>query len=200
VLTPVNRFTKAFVDDCAVHSHSWRDHLTQIRLFLQAIQKSGFTLGLRKCEFGKGSIRFLGHIIGSGQRSVDAEKVYDAMLKLKEPETKKQLRRIIGFFSFWREYLPSFSSIAKPLTDLTTKRVAERIPFHDRERAALNELKRLLYEAVNKPRSIIDMPKPFIIYVDASDFAIGALLTQSSGDSERPVAFASCKLNKTQER
>ena len=98
VLAPVNRFTTAFVDDCAAHSISWRDHMAEIRLFLKAVQKSGFTLGLRKCDFGKSSIRFVGHIIGSGKRSVDAEKVYDAMLKFKEPETKKQLRRIIGFF------------------------------------------------------------------------------------------------------
>jgi hypothetical protein len=122
------------------------------------------------------------------------------MLKLKEPETKKQLRRIIGFFSFWRDYLPSFSSIAKPLTDLTTKRVPERIPFRDRERAALNELKRLLCEAVNKPLSIIDMSKPFVIYVDASNFAVGACMTQICEEGERPVAFASCKFNNTQER
>jgi hypothetical protein len=200
VLAPVNRFTKTFVDDCAVHSSSWRNHLIEIRLFLTAVQKSGFTLGLKKCDFAKSSIRFVGHIIGSGKRSVDAEKVYDAMLKLKEPETKKQVRRIIGFFSFWRDYLPSFSSIAKPLTDLTTKRVPERIPFRDKERAALNELKRLLCEAVNKPLSIIDMSKPFVIYVDASNFAVGACMTQISEEGERPVAFASSKFNSTQER
>jgi len=93
--------------------------------------------------------------------------------------------------------LLSFSSIAKPLTNLTTKRVPERIPFRDRQRAALNELKRLLYEAVNKPLSIIDMSKQFDIYVDASNFAVGACMTQVSEEGERPVAFASCKFNNT---
>ena len=85
------------------------------------------------------------------------------------------------------------------MTDLTTKRVPERVPFRDRERASLNELKRLLYEAVNKQLSIIDMSKPFSLYVDASDYAAGACLTQQDGDSERPVAFASCKFD-TQQR
>jgi len=58
----------------------------------------------------------------------------------------------------------------------------------------------LLYEAVNKPLSIIDMSKQFVIYVDASNFAVGACMTQVSEEGERPVAFASCKLNNTQER
>ena len=68
------------------------------------------------------------------------------------------------------------------------------------ERAELNELKRLLCEAVNKPLSIIDMSKPFVIYVDASNFAVGACMTQISEEGERPVAFASCKFNNTQQR
>ena len=96
--------------------------------------------------------------------------------------------------------MPSFSSVAKPFTDLTTKRVPERVPFRDRERASLNELKRLLCEAVNKPLCIIDMSKSFSLFVDASDYAAGACLTQQYGDSERPVAFASCKFDNTQQR
>jgi hypothetical protein len=44
------------------------------------------------------------------------------------------------------------------------------------------------------------MSKPFVIYVDASNFAVGACMTQVSEEGERPVAFASCKFNNTQER
>jgi len=46
-----NRFIKAFADNCAVHVTTWQDHLAEIRLFLQAIAKSCFTLGLRKFDF-----------------------------------------------------------------------------------------------------------------------------------------------------
>ena len=60
--------------------------------------------------------------------SVDPEKV-DAVNDLKEPETKRQLRQIIGFFTFFRECLPGFAMICKPLTDLTGKRTPDRIPF-----------------------------------------------------------------------
>jgi len=48
---------------------------------------------------------------------------------MKRPESKKQTRQVLGFFSFFRDYIPNFSAIAKPLTDLTGKRVPEPWPL-----------------------------------------------------------------------
>jgi transposase InsO family protein len=200
VLQPIRDISKSYVDDMAVHSDFWADHLHDIDRFLTAIKRSGFTLGLRKCDFARPYIKYIGHLIGSGKRGVDPEKVYDAMEKLKEPETKKQLRQIIGFFSFFRDYIPNFASVAKPLTDLTGKRIPERIPFREQEKKALSELKELLRNSVHNPLSIIDPNKAFSIYVDASDYAVGSCLVQSREGKEAPVAFASCKLTPTQQR
>ena len=198
ILKPVGRFTKTYVDDSAVHSNSWNEHLDHLRLYLTVIRDSGFTLGLRKCEFAKSSIKFVGHIIGSGQRGIDPDKAYEAVANLKEPETKKQVRQILGFFSFWRDYIYGYSEIAKPLIDLTAKRIPDRIPFHQKERDAFNRLKQVLCEAVEQPLRIIDMTKPFSIFVDASNYSVGACLSQPYGKRERPVAFASSKLTSTQ--
>jgi Reverse transcriptase (RNA-dependent DNA polymerase) len=144
VIEPIKDFTKAYVDDMAVHSDKWSCHLRHIESYSLHIRQSGFTLGLGKCEFAKGTVKYIGHIIGGGKRSVDPDKIYGAVEKLKQPETKKQVRQIIGFFAFFRDYIENFSYIAKPLTDLTAKRVPERVPFHQKERNALNELERLL--------------------------------------------------------
>jgi len=70
--------------------------------------------------------------------------------QMKEPETKRQLRQIIGFFSIFREYLPGFAMICKPLIDLTGKPTPERIPFNSRERESFNMLKRMLCDAASK--------------------------------------------------
>jgi hypothetical protein len=158
------------------------------------------SLGLKKSEFVKSKIKFLDHICGSGNRSVDPEKVL-AVKCLKEPETKRQLRQLIGFFSFFREYIPGFALICKPLTDLTGKRTPDRIPFGSREREALNSLKQMLCNAADRPLSIIDLTKQFSLFVDSSNFAVGAALTQPDAEGhERPIAFASSKLTETQQR
>ncbi len=98
VLQPIRKFTKSYVDDMAVHSNAWEEHLSNVDSYLRVIRDSGFTLGLSKCEFAKPTVKFVGHIIGSGLRRVDPEKVVAAVRNLKEPETKKQLRQILGFF------------------------------------------------------------------------------------------------------
>jgi len=142
----------------------------------------------------------VGHIVRGGHRRPNLEKI-TAIQNLKEPETKKQVRQIIGLFSFFREYLPGFAGVIKPLTDLTTKRYGERIPFGSTEREALQLLKTMLCTAANESLAIIDWSKLFSLFTDASDVAVGATLTQPSSEGhERPIAFASSKLNTTQQK
>jgi hypothetical protein len=156
------------------------------------------TLNLKKCDLGKKEVKFVGHIIGSGKRRADPDKI-KAVQALPVPETKKQVRKIIGFFSHYRDYLPNFAEVARPLTDLTSNRVANRIPWNETHQHAFDQLKELLCEATCEPLNIIDCTKPFSVCVDARDYAVGAVLAQSSeGSKDQPVAFASCKLTPTQ--
>jgi len=74
----------------------------------------------------------VGHLVGSGHRRADPEKVA-AVHNMKVPETKNQMRQILGFFLYFRDYIPRFSELAKPLTDLTGKRIPNRVPWGQRE-------------------------------------------------------------------
>jgi len=59
VLQPIREFTQSYVDDMAVHSENWRLHLNHIKTYLNVISESGFTLGIKKCEFAKPVIKFV---------------------------------------------------------------------------------------------------------------------------------------------
>jgi len=184
----------------AVHSNSFEQQLCHLESYLAVIKESGLTLGLSKCSFAKSEIKFFGQIIGSGKRRADPEKVA-SIQDLKEPETKKQLRHILGFFGFFRDYLPNYAQLAKPLTDLTAKRIPDRILFGEAERQALNSLKMRLCNATMEPLKIIDMNKPFNLFADACYYCVDDILTQTSSQgSEQPVAFARNKLTPTQQR
>ena len=161
VLQPIRAFTKSYVDDMAVHSSNWEAQLHDIDVFLHAMKQSGFTLGIKKCSFAKPQVKYIGHLIGSGERRVDPAKV-ETVRRLRVPETKKQVRQLLGFFSFFREYIPNFADYAKPLTDLTSKRTAERVCLDSKARKALSSLKDLHCQATIKPLHIIVRQNRFL--------------------------------------
>ena len=155
-------FTKSYVDDMAVHSDNyyWSPHLTDTESYLNTLLEFGFTLGITKCEFAKPRIKYVGHVIGSGERRWDPTKI-ETVRGLQKPKTKKQVRHILGFFSFFRELIPSYAKHAKPLTDLTGKGTPERLALSNEASLALNTLKDLLCRATMEPLVIIDPAKPF---------------------------------------
>ena len=98
---------------------------------------------------------------------------------MKPPQTKTELRQTLNLFSYFREHIPKFAEIAKPLTDLTAKEILAKIPWTSTCNQAFEELKQLLCKATTEPLYIIDFSKPFNLFVDASAFAVSAVLTQT---------------------
>ena len=77
------------------------------------------------------------------------------------------LRRILGFLTFFCEHIEGFAEIAKPLTDLTSKKVPAKIPWEQKHQMAFDQLKRPLCKATMEPLYIVDFTKPFNLFVDA---------------------------------
>jgi len=103
-----------------------------------------------------------------------------AIVELKRPETKAQVRQALGLFGWFREYIAHYAVHAIPLSNLTAKRVSNRIPWGVVEQKSFDTLKELLCRAVDQPLSIIDWKQPFNIYSDASDLATGGVLSQTN--------------------
>ena len=198
VIKQIRSFTEAYVDDAAVHSGEWQRHLEHIDRYLQTMRESGITLKLRKCQFALPEIKFCGQLVGSGTRRADPDKI-SAIKKLVTPITKRHVRQMIGFFAYFRENIPHFAALSKPLTDLTAKSVPNKVPWGQNEQAAYDKLKDALCKATENRLFIINMDRPFHLLVDASDHTVSGALTQIGDDEiEHPIAFFSQKLNKTQ--
>jgi Reverse transcriptase (RNA-dependent DNA polymerase) len=100
-LQPIRQFAASFVDDCAIYSNEWEDHLKHVDRFLQVIQQCGLTLTLKKSEFAKSEVKFCGQIIGSGNRRIDPDKMR-AISEIKKPENKRNVRQLLGIFGWYR--------------------------------------------------------------------------------------------------
>ena len=197
VLCPVKDIAAAFVDDMVVYSGGFQHHLNDLDRYLAEIRKAGITLKLRKCRFALPEIKFCGQIIGCGKRYADPEKLA-VIDSIKIPQTKKQVRQLMGFFNYFRDCIPNFAEIAKPLTDLTKKTHTNKIFCDATELAAIQRLKDALRSATENPLFIIDPDKEFNLLVDASSHTVAGALTQTTDDGiEHPIAFFSWKLNNT---
>ena len=119
------------------------------------MREAGITLKLKKCHcFALPEWKFCGQIVGSGTRRADPDKMA-AVEAIKAPETKKQVRQTMGFFNYFRESIPNFAAIAKPLTDLTKKSRSNKICWGDQ----VVGLKKALQRAVTTHLRIIDQNK-----------------------------------------
>ena len=121
ILSSLRKLTGSFVDDVAVHSRQWQERLDHLDRFLAVAKKYGLILNLKKCRFAQSQVKFCGEIIGSGNRFTGPEKL-QVVQEMKPPTTRTEVKRILGFFSYFREQTKDFANVAQPLTDLTSKK------------------------------------------------------------------------------
>lgn len=198
LLFPYRNFCRSYIDDVAIYSDTWIDHLHHLEQVLKTFSAAGLTVNEKKCTFAKDEVRYLGHIIGSGRHAPDPQKT-ETMVHLESPTTKKELRSVLGLASYYRDYIPDYSHLVLPLTNLTKKRVPNKIPWGEAEERTFQSLKRQL---IKMPSLYTPIPgKPFQLYTDASATAVGACLSQDDVEGrEHPIAFYSKKLTPCQTR
>ncbi|GFT19493.1 retrovirus-related Pol polyprotein from transposon 297 [Trichonephila clavipes] len=180
------------IDDVAICSTTWDEHLDHIAKVFKSLQEVGLKVNLKNCAFGRKSVKFLGHIVGPGKHSLDPEKV-EAIRKLSRPTTKSEVRSFLGLTSYYRDYIPNFSQLVLPLTSLTKKNILKDIPWESSAEDSFVRLKEELAKMLSLHTP--DLSRPFLLFTDASATAIGACLAQHNDHMEEmPIAFFSKKL------
>jgi len=193
ILRPIREFSESYVDDMGVGSYVFSEHLGHIRQFLEIMRRVGMTLNLAKYEFAKSEVKFVGHFVGSGKRKPDPQHL-EGFSEMERPRTKKELRKLLGAFGYYREYIPHFAHIAKPLTDLTSKNSPNVLPWENEQQEAFELLRGKMCSA--HVLRIPQLGKPYTLHTDASGSAVGATLGQlDEAGVEQPLAFASDKLS-----
>jgi len=97
-----------------------------------------------------------------------------AVEQIKEPRTKSDLRKIIGFFSYFRVYLPNFARFVLPLTDLTCNNRPNTLDWTEEHKRIFKALKQVLCDATKL--HVAEYGKPYSLMVDASKTAVGNCL------------------------
>lgn len=94
------------------------------------------------------------------------------------PQSIKEVRSFLGLANIYQRFVPQFTDLAVPLTDLTDKKAT--FVWQDAHQQAFEKLKQAL---VSPP--IISYPTPqdkFILTTDASNVGLGAVLSTEQGN------------------
>jgi hypothetical protein len=73
----LNKFLKVFVDNLNIHSHSWEQHLEHLCFVLLKLKEVNLKLNLKKCEFAKTGLTFLGHVVNCDGTQPNLWKIKD---------------------------------------------------------------------------------------------------------------------------
>ncbi|KAE8665117.1 cytochrome P450 78A7-like [Hibiscus syriacus] len=173
VLQPfLDHFIVVYLDDIVVYSKTLEEHIEHLRRVFQVLRENKLYVKEEKFSFAQKEVPFLGHIVGGGKLQMDKDK--------------------IRAIDEWKPPTKGYSKIATPLTELLKKDKAWE--WNTKCQDAFEKLKEAM---VNEPVLVLpDYTKPFVVYTDASDVAIGGVLMQEG----YPIAYESRKLNETERR
>jgi hypothetical protein len=185
-----------YMDDILIASSSGlAGHRAVVHDVLAVLEEHDLYLKPEKCVWEADSIDYLGLILEKGVTRMDPTKV-EGVRNWVTPSTKKHVRSFLGFCNFYHAFIRGFAKLAKPLNNLT-KKDTPWIWGND-EQNAFDTLKRCITEEpiLRQPK----MDEQFELEVDASGYAISAVLMQRQEDGKRhPVGFYSAMLNDTEQ-
>ena len=182
-----------YLDDVIIFSRTFDEHLERVRLVLDRIAAAGLKLKPRKCHLFAKEVTFLGHVLSSQGVLPNPDNIIK-LLDWPGPRTVTEVRGFLGLGNYYRRFVRNFSQIAQPMTDLTKK--GNSFWWSPACQKAFEDLKRILCSA-----EVMAYPASeglFILDTDASDKAVGAVLSQVQDDRERVRAFGSHALNKAE--
>ncbi|MBW0502351.1 hypothetical protein O181_042066 [Austropuccinia psidii MF-1] len=141
-----------------------------------------------KCLFHVSSVEYLGYVVCSKDLKMGQEKVQQ-ILKWPPPRNLKALQSLFDFVNFYRCFIKNYSKKIGPLKRFLKK--YSPFPLIKEALIQLHQLKEAFTIAPIPPH--FDPFLPTIVETDASDYALGAVLSPISDTGQHPIAFDSCK-------
>ena len=182
-----------FLDDQLVYSETPAEHLEHPKKVFLKLRAAGLKLKPKKCDLFQTQVNYLGHVSDKTRIRPDPTKL-EAVRDWERPETVTEARSFTAFCNYYRKFVRNFAEVAKPLYRLTSKGV--KFTWEKNHEDEFQSLKTRLLQA-----PILVFPNfrhPFVIDTDAIETALGAVLSQIIDGEERPVAFESRILSKTE--
>ncbi len=189
----IGKTLEAYIDDTGTYSDTFEDHLADLRKTFEHTRKAGLKLKAAKCYFFYPEIEFVGHLVGEYGIKMMPGKV-EKVQSWPVPKNVRDVKGFLGLAGYYRRFIKNFAHLAVPMTKLTSKAIT--FEWGEEQQRSFEQLKEALTTApvLGKP----DYTKDWLLEVDASDIAIGAILSQEWDTGVHPVYYWSRQLGKAE--
>lgn len=191
-----NEFCCVYLDDIIIFSVSLAEHLARLEEVFKRLRKANLKIQLDKTEFLRTEVAYLGHVITPEGVKPNPDKI-KAIMNYPIPSTTTEIKSFLGLLGYYRKFIRDFAKITKPMTMCLRKgsKIDINCPYY---RECFTKCQTLL---TNEPiLQYPDFQKPFRLTCDASNIAVGCVLSQVTNGADLPVAYASRTLNDTERR
>jgi hypothetical protein len=176
-----------YVDDILVFGKTGAEHDLNLEHILERLSTYGIKTNKEKWVYKKSSIEYLGMIVTENSIKPKFDNT-EPIRNYPIPKNIKDVQRFLGLMNYYRVFIPACSKITEPLSRLIKKN--EKFIWGEEQNIAFRKCKEeLLNEKVLR---LADFGKPFILYTDASDMAVGCILSQKDNcGNEFVIAYGS---------
>jgi len=163
-----------YMDNILIYTKTEEEHNKLVHQTLERLQKNKLAVSPEKCIWKVPEVEFLGYIIGTNRIKMSTKRV-QAILGWKTPGLLTEVQSFLGFANFYRWFIQNYSRVARPLTELT-KGERKDFKWNKNAKGAFKELKERF--TIMPILTHFDSEKPVMIETDASNFELGAVLSQ----------------------
>ena len=117
-------------------------HWTIVHAVLQHFEDQSFFLKVAKCHFEQTCVNYLGIVVEDGKITLDPIKQCGLLEWPTEQSTITGVRSTLGVFGYHRPFIPGFTEVTQPLTDLLKK--SAKFTWGDVQRNAVSTLIKLV--------------------------------------------------------
>ena len=190
-----------YLDDVILLGHDVDQMIERLQLVFDRFRSANLKLKPKKCHLFKTELEFLGHIVSAKGISTDPKKT-ERVREWSIPKNVSEVRSFLGLAGYYRRFVPNYYDIAKPLHDLTQvpRKKQRGVKFKWTKEA--NDAFIALKEALTST-PILGYPRDegkYILDTDASEFAMGAVLSQVQDGQEVVIAYSSKALSHEQRK
>ena len=172
-----------YLNDILITGPTQEQHMKNLIAVLSSFRQAGLRLKKQKCRFLAKSVEYLGF-------TIDQQGVHPSEGKvqaIKSAQNLTEFKAYLGLLTYYGKFLPNLANVLAPLYQLLKKDV--KWTWEDQQQQSFDQYKQMLTSSALLAH--YDPSQPLLLSCDASQYGVGAVLSQVCNGGEKPVAYAS---------